>query len=221
MSTTYQQLLKDRAWVHTATILRCEVGSGAHGTATAGKDDRDEMGICLEPFPAAWGTEGQFEQHVYRTAAEREGKHDAPSQPGDLDLTIYSLRKWARLALDGNPTVLILLFGEPLTMNAHGERLRQMADAFASKQAIGRFLGYLTAQKQRLLGERGQKNVNRRDLVEQFGFDTKYAGHMVRLGHQGIEYARMGVLTLPMADPARSRVLDIRQGRVGLNDVLT
>jgi hypothetical protein len=30
-------------------ILRVQVGSGVHGTAVGGQDDRDEMGICLEP----------------------------------------------------------------------------------------------------------------------------------------------------------------------------
>lgn len=30
-------------------ILRTQVGSGVHGTAVTGQDDRDEMGICLEP----------------------------------------------------------------------------------------------------------------------------------------------------------------------------
>ncbi|MDQ8043263.1 MAG: hypothetical protein AAGC46_20765 [Solirubrobacteraceae bacterium] len=31
------------------TILRAQVGSGVHGTSIDGQDDRDEMGICLEP----------------------------------------------------------------------------------------------------------------------------------------------------------------------------
>jgi hypothetical protein len=31
------------------TILRVQVGSGVHGTSIAGQDDREEMGICLEP----------------------------------------------------------------------------------------------------------------------------------------------------------------------------
>jgi RNA repair pathway DNA polymerase beta family protein len=30
-------------------ILRVQAGSGAHGTAVSGQDDRDEMGVCLEP----------------------------------------------------------------------------------------------------------------------------------------------------------------------------
>jgi hypothetical protein len=30
-------------------VLRVQVGSGVHGTSITGQDDRDEMGICLEP----------------------------------------------------------------------------------------------------------------------------------------------------------------------------
>jgi hypothetical protein len=30
-------------------ILRVQVGSGMHGTSLTGQDDRDEMGLCLEP----------------------------------------------------------------------------------------------------------------------------------------------------------------------------
>ena len=30
-------------------ILRVQVGSGVYGTAVSGQDDRDEMGLCLEP----------------------------------------------------------------------------------------------------------------------------------------------------------------------------
>jgi hypothetical protein len=30
-------------------ILRVQVGSGVHGTSVTGQDDRDEMGLCLEP----------------------------------------------------------------------------------------------------------------------------------------------------------------------------
>lgn len=68
-----------------------------------------------------------------------------------------------------------------------GRQLQLLAPAFASRQAGRRFLGYLEAQRQRLVGERGQRDVNRAELVEQFGYDTKYAMHMLRLGHQGVE----------------------------------
>jgi len=210
-------------WLKESTLLQAEVGSGLHGIADGTPNDRDEMGVCLEPFEAHAGLWERFEQHIYRTAAVREGKSDAPSQPGDLDLMVYSLRKFVRLALDGNPTVLLLLYAPPshtVIKDARGSQLQEMASAFASRRAGRRFLGYLQQQRQRLLGERGQKNVNRADLVAQYGFDTKYAGHMLRLGFQGVEFMDTGRLELPMPEPSRQRVLAVRQGKVDINEVL-
>lgn len=202
-------------------IIRSVVGSSVHGLAVENTDDRDEMGICIESMSAAMGIRAPFEQWIYRSAAAREQRANAPSQPGDLDLVVYSLRKWCRLALDGNPTVLILLFAETMYDTVVSEQLKAMAGSFASRQAGKRFLGYLQAQKQRLLGERGQKNVNRQALVDRYGFDTKYAGHVLRLGYQGVEFMETGAITLPMKEPDRSRVMSVRKGEVGINDILT
>jgi uncharacterized protein len=204
------------------TILRGLVGSTVHGLVLSGADDRDEMGVCVEPRRYVVGF-GKFEHWVYRSAAEREGFPGARSQAGDLDLTVYSLRKWARLALQGNPTVLLLLYlpsDALVTRTNAGEQLQKLAPAFASRQAGKRFLGYLEAQRQRLVGERGQRDVNRVELVEQFGYDTKYAMHMLRLGHQGVEFLESGRLTLPMREPVRSHLMNVRQGRSNLAEVL-
>jgi hypothetical protein len=62
--------------------------------------------------------------------------------------------------------------------------------------------------------------VNRPELIEQYGFDTKYAGHVLRLGYQGIEFLESGALTLPLPEPQRERVLDVRTGRVSFDEVL-
>jgi hypothetical protein len=64
-------------------------------------------------------------------------------------------------------------------------------------------------------------NVKRPELVERYGFDTKYAGHIVRLGFQGIEYMASGSFTIPMPDYEQEMVLDIREGRMSENEVLT
>lgn len=204
------------------TILRGLVGSSVHGLVLDGTDDRDEMGVCVEPRRYVVGF-GKFEQWVFRTAAEREGDNGARSRAGDLDLVVYSLRKWTRLALQGNPTVLLLLFlpeDAVVLRTASGKRLQELASAFASRHAGRRFLGYLEAQRRRLVGERGQRDVNRRELVEKFGYDTKYAMHMLRLGHQGVEFMESGRLTLPMRDPVRSHLMDVRRGRSNLAEVM-
>jgi uncharacterized protein len=211
-----------RAIAEPNTILRGLVGSTVHGLVLGGTDDRDEMGVCVEPRQYVVGFR-KFEQWVYRSAAEREGHAGARSRAGDLDLTIYSLRKWTRLALQGNPTVLLLLYlpDDALVIRTSvGEQLQKLAPAFASRHAGKRFLGYLEAQRQRLVGERGQRDVNRVELIEQFGYDTKYAMHMLRLGHQGVEFLESGRLTLPMREPVRSHLMGIRRGRGNLADVL-
>ena len=101
----------DRESAERSTILRGLVGSTVHGLkVNDGIEDRDEMGICIEPLAEAMALSAPFEQFIYRSAAERAGREDARSIAGDLDLTIYSLRKWMRLALKGNPTILLLLF---------------------------------------------------------------------------------------------------------------
>ena len=201
------------------TILRGLVGSTVHGlNVNDGIEDRDEMGVCVEPLADAMALSGSFEQFIYRTAVEREGREGARSIAGDLDLVIYSLRKWTRLALKGNPTILLLLF-TPDEQLVHcdelGRELRALAPEIVSKRVRGRYLGYLKAQKERLLGERGQKRIHRPELEEMYGFDTKYAMHMLRLGFQGIEILQTGRLSLPMREPERSFLLDVRMGKVG------
>lgn len=216
-----------RAEVEDRTILRGIVGSRVHGLHIEdGLEDRDEMGICIEPLHEAMGVQAPFEQFIYRSAAEREGRHDAPSQGGDLDLCIYSLRKYVRLALKGNPTILLLLFApqDALTVcDARGAHLRELAPAIVSRESGRAFLGYLQAQRQRMLGERGNGGHGRprAELTKQFGFDTKYAMHMCRLGIQGVELMRTGRLTLPIAEPDRSWLFDVRIGKIDQQEVLT
>lgn len=63
-------------------------------------------------------------------------------------MIIYSARKWARLALDGNPTVLLVLFvpdEEVVFRNEVGAELVANAHRFVSRRAAQRFLGYLQA----------------------------------------------------------------------------
>lgn len=199
-------------------ILRCTVGSALFGTSIGPSSDRDEMGICVEPPEYVIGLR-RFEQYVYRTRPEGER-----SGPDDLDLVVYGLRKWTSLALKGNPAVLPLMFApshailyeEPTYANA----VRALASAVASRKAGNAFLGYMVAQKQRLLGERGQMRVKRPELVEEHGYDTKYAGQIVRLAYQGIEYMRSGRITLPMPDGWAEEVVAVRRGQLELNHVL-
>ncbi len=101
-----------------------------------------------------------------------------------------------------------------------GRTLRANKQWFASRRAGHAYLGYMQRQRDRMTGERGQMRVNRPELIERHGFDTKYAGHVLRLGYQGLEFLESGRLTLPTRVAERTRVLDVRKGRVTFEEVL-
>ncbi|WP_280224977.1 DNA polymerase beta superfamily protein [Nocardia farcinica] len=197
------------------TVLRGQVGSGLHGVTT-GSDDRDEMGVCIEPPQYVIGT-GRFEQYQYRTQPE-----GVRSGAGDLDLVVYSLRKWARLAAQGNPTVLLLAYipAHELVVNSDiGRDIQDRPERFLSRQVAGRFIGYLESQRARMLGEKSQR-TNRPELVELYGFDTKFAYHAVRLGLQGVEILTTGRITLPIPEPDRTWLRELRNGEHTLAEAL-
>lgn len=195
-------------------ILRGMVGSTAHGTAIEGQDDRDEMGICIEPAHYVCGL-SNFEQYIYRTQPE-----GVRSGAGDLDLVIYSLRKFCHLAAKGNPSILALLWlPEYITLKPWGSYLVALRDCFVSREAGWRFVGYLTSQRMGLTGEK-TKNVSRPELVEKYGFDTKYAMHAMRIGLQGIEYLTERRISIPVREPELTLLRSIRKGEVPFPDVL-
>jgi hypothetical protein len=202
-------------------ILRVQVGSGVHGTAVSGQDDRDEMGLCLEPAAFVTGL-ARFEQYERHTAWDRPGGLASRSGAGDLDVIIYSARKWARLALAGNPTVLLVLFvpdQEVVFRDETGAELAGNAHRFVSRLAADRFLGYLRAQRAAMVGAAGA-HTNRPELVVRHGYDTKYAMHALRLGLQGIELLTTGRITLPVPRPDLDYLRAIRRGEVPLAEVV-
>jgi uncharacterized protein len=196
-------------------VLRTTVGSVVHGLSNPGTDDRDELGVCVEPPEYLLGFR-RFEHFVYRTQPEGH-----PSGPGDLDLTVYGLRKFCGLALKGSPTTLLPLFvdGEHLLVCTDvGERLRALAPAFVARSTGRAFLGYLTGQRRALIGERHATRT--RELSKLHGYDTKYAMHALRIAYQGIELLSTGRITLPVPEPERSSLRAVRAGEVPLADVL-
>jgi uncharacterized protein len=195
-------------------ILRGIVGSTSHGTAIEGQDDRDEMGIFVEPASNVCGLV-PCEHYICRD--QPEGMR---SQPGDLDLTMYSLRKYCRLAAQGNPSVMILLWLPSYVSRTDiGMELITIREAFISKESGERFLGYLRAQKMKLTGERA-RTVNRPELVAKYRYDTKFAMHALRLGFEGIELMTHRRLTLPVAEPGLATLRAVRTGQVNFSEAL-
>jgi uncharacterized protein len=191
------------------------VGSQAYGLNLDEQADRDEMGIAIEPATHVIGLR-HFESHVTRSqpAGVRSG-------PGDVERVVYSARKFAALAAKGNPTIVGMLYSPKFHTSYVGEHFVQTLKPLIASRAAGpHFLGYLIAQREKLTGERGGKAVKRPELEAAHGYDTKFAMHALRLGIQGCEFLDRGELALPMAEPQRSRLLDVRRGLVPFGDVI-
>ena len=81
----------------------------------------------------------------------------------------------------------------------------------------------MQSQVKRLLGESGgghgvRGSGGRPELIEQFGYDTKYAMHAARLGFQCIELLSTGGLELPIPSSDGDWLRDVRYGRVEFDE---
>ncbi|AON96754.1 nucleotidyltransferase [Mycobacterium phage Tonenili] len=193
-------------------IYLSEVGSTLHGVSTdATNDDIDEMGVAIEPPRCVIGFE-QFDLYEYRTKPV-----GVCSQAGDIDRTIYSLRKYARMLADGNPTVLMPMFApadKVRYVHPLGQVLRDNVGHFLSRQTGWRFLGYLNRQRSRYLDPERTDTIHgaRPELIEAYGWDTKTGYHALRLAIQGEEMMTFGTITLPMEEHNREYLLGVRNG---------
>lgn len=175
IATAYQKAMERqeenrvREQILTNEFYRILAGSQLAGVATA-TSDRDEIGIYIESLEQMIGLESSKESYQIRSAAV-----GTRSQLGDIDLTVYSLRKYMRLATDGNPSLLAPLFAPVdliLKTSVIAEELRELAPAIVSARAGWKHLGYLNGQRQRFVGEGQQRRVpNRPELIEEFGYD--------------------------------------------------
>jgi hypothetical protein len=198
-----------------ATILLVEVGSTAHGTGLPGGEDYDEMGVVVESPEDVVG----LDERGFRTVMQRTQPEGTRSGPGDTDRTLHSLRRFIRLAGSGNPSILMSLWAPVRHATSDGHALQALGDAFVGRHVVPRYRGYMQAQAMRLLGLRGgghgrRGGGQREELVEEHGFDTKYAMHAARLGFQGIELLTTRRLDLPIQGEPADWLRAVRRGEV-------
>jgi uncharacterized protein len=179
-------------------LMTMKGGSQLHGgTGPDSKGDTDWYGVFIPPPEKVMGID-EYEHFV--------------SQPGTgTDICLYSLQKWARLATKGNPSVLSFIFCNAERTSEGWNYILKRRDAFLAKSHIGAFLGYANEQLRRMYGTQGQKNCHRTFLEQQFGYDTKYAMHIIRLLHECKELLDTGKITFP--NPHAQTMRDIRAGK--------
>jgi uncharacterized protein len=173
-------------------------GSELHGAKLDHTDDHDVMGIYLETPQDLLGLDQQ-PHFVWSTAPDNRR-----NGPTDIDVTMYGLNKWARLAVKGNPSILNYLFAPRNPDTEQPERQAWDEIVFRKHSFLARshwkqFAGYAGAQLARMVGERSRK-VNRPELVEKYGFDTKFAMHTIRILSEGRELLTTGHINFPSTE---------------------
>src|SRR5215467_3307946 len=124
-------------------------GSELHGAKVGQTDDTDIYGVYIEEPSEALGLDSR-EHFVWSTAGnERRNTAD------DVDVTLYSLRKWAGMAAKGNATALHFLFADPKEVAAKTwSKIQKQRHIFLSRNSAKQFLGFADAQFKRLTGEK-------------------------------------------------------------------
>jgi len=217
---TLDQHIRSAGFPYPDSIIHTFVGGSAlHGAKVSHTDDLDIYGVFIEPPAESLGIT-RYEHFVWSTAG-----NERRNGPDDVDICLYSLRKWATLAAKGNPTALHFLFtGASVAADSRNgkawQEVSRSGRIFVSRQAAMAFQGFANDQLARLIGSKGNgKHGQRPEYIGKFGYDTKAAMHVIRLLNEGIEFIETGAITLPR--PERDLLISIRTGDYGSLDKVT
>jgi predicted nucleotidyltransferase len=188
-------------------------GSELHGAKVHGTDDLDIYGVYVEPPELVLGLKS-LPHFVWSTAGD-----DRRNGPNDVDVTLYSLRKWAGLACKGNPTALHFLFARGEIESPIWSEIIANKNVLLSRACVKQFIGFADDQLQRLTGAKGRgKKGTRPEIEDKHGYDAKAAMHTLRLLYECKELVSTGNLTFPR--PECEFLIRVRTGKFALESVL-
>lgn len=200
-------------------ILKGYRGSIAHGTfeESVTKDDKDIMGIYIPPEDVTFGINNM--ETIERMIEEQHSQ----KRMSVWDIVYYSLPKYLNLIMKQNPNVISLLWLEEqhyIKRTPLGNKLIEVRHKLLSKDCYKSYCGYARSQLHRMthVAPTGQLGKKRKELIAQYGYDVKNAGHLIRLLKMGIETLTTGEVTVHRPDSAM--LLEIKRGEWTLEQVM-
>jgi hypothetical protein len=94
---------------------------------------------------------------------------------------------------------------------------------FITKKFLSAVLGYAMEQRDRMLQQnayKGYMGAKRKELVDKYGYDIKFAAHVIRLACLGIEAAIDGTAFSYRPKKERELILSIKAGEVSYYEVM-
>jgi predicted nucleotidyltransferase len=221
---TKRGLISPPPWLPTNVHYEVITGSVAYGVSSD-TSDMDVYGFGVPPkdmvFPHLAGEIQGFGRQIKRF--EQFQKHhifleDAMGGKGrTYDMTVYNIVKYFQLTMEGNPNMVDTLFvPQECVLHATqvGNMVRENRKMFLSKKCWHTFKGYAYSQlhKMRTKDPKGK----RAELREKYGYDVKYAYHLVRLLDECEQILTEGDLNLQRA---KEHMKAIRKGEVPEEEV--
>jgi predicted nucleotidyltransferase len=221
-----KKLLTPPVWLPQNTMFLATMGSVAYGVAED-TSDFDVYGFCIPPkkdiFPYAeklygFDTASVFEQYQQHHIFDQ----DALGGKGrEYDFTIFSIIKYFKLCMEGNPNLLDSLF-VPQSCILHSTRvselIRDNRKLFLTKLIWPRFKGYAYGQLHKASGKNPEEGSKRHKLREQHGYDSKYLYHVIRLLSECEQILTTGDLDL-QEKGRREHMKAIRRGETPEVDI--
>jgi predicted nucleotidyltransferase len=212
----YELIVRETNYPYLGETIHLFIGgSAAHGAKLDNKSDFDLLGVYIPPLEEIVGIRDVEPHYVWSTAGDK-----VRNSPQDIDMNMYSLRKWAKMVTSGNPTAIEFLFMENLAPKGivWETFITPNLPVFLSSHAGFHFQKFCEHMLRTMKGEGTGKRGKRPDLITEFGYDTKAAMHLIRVLNEGIELMQTGRITLPR--PEKEFLIDIRRGTVStLRDV--
>lgn len=137
ISEYFSYLESNVSWVKENTIYLTKHGSQCYGTNRP-DSDLDLRGVCIPPKKYYLGVLENFEQSI-------------SNEP--VDITVFGINKFTKMALDNNPNALEIIFTDPsdhLFVSDIGQSLLDIREDFLSKKCRFTLAGYAKSQLKRI-----------------------------------------------------------------------
>lgn len=179
-------------------ILEGITGSRAYGLDTE-SSDTDIKGIYVAPtdkvLSLGWDSKHSTVDHV------------------EPDWVYHEVQKYMKLAMNGNPTVLEMLFLDGYTiLTKQGKMLVDNRHLFLSNAVRNSYGGYALSQARKLNARGGTYGSGRSNRYE------KHTRHCFRLLYQGRELLETGKLTVRVTPSMREELFAI--GKLTPNEII-
>ena len=192
------------------------MGSFAYG-CSSDMSDTDIYGFCIPPKNIVFPHTNPKYIHLFDSVPvnfEQYQEHhilDRSHTPArEYDVSIYNIVKYFRLCADGNPNMIDSLF-VPRRCITHmtpiGELVRENRHLFLSKKCWHTFKGYAYSQLHKMAIK--EPTGKRKALLDEYGYDVKFAYHLVRLLDEIQQILSTGDLDL---EQNREQLKTIRRG---------